>query len=131
MTEEYINLGLPSGTVWKNTNEDGYYEFDDAVSQFGFNFPSKEQWEELKNLCQWEWIGDGYRVTGPNGHSIVLPAEGYHSCNEDVNFLTYDGNYWSSMPKDSDYARGIYFDPSGVHMFSSNRYYGFFVRLVK
>ena len=128
---KYIDLGLPSGTFWAERNEEGLHTFEVAVSKYGDRLPTFEQLEELKAHCKWEWKGDGCKVTGPNGGSIFLPAEGYHSCNEDVNFLTYDGNYWSSMPKDSDYARGIYFDPSGVHMFSSLRCFELSVRLVK
>lgn len=134
MTEEYIDLGLPSGTMWKNTNEEGYYNFDDAVSQFGFNVPSKEQWEELKNLCQWEWIGNGYRVTGPNGNSITLPAEGIRFCDGNEYYVYYvgsEGFYWSSTPNVSDDAWRITFDSIGVSMYISYRCYGFFVRLVK
>lgn len=33
----YVDLGLPSGTLWKNSNEFGYYNFNDAVNRFGNN----------------------------------------------------------------------------------------------
>ena len=39
--------------------------------------------EELINKCKWEWgtynNTKGYKVTGPNGNSIFLPAGGYRS----------------------------------------------------
>lgn len=40
---EYVDLGLPSGTMWKLFIEDGYYTFDRAVEKFGSNLPTKEQ----------------------------------------------------------------------------------------
>ena len=51
----YTDLGLPSGTIWKNFNATGFYTYDDAVKQFGSRLPSKAQWEELKAECQWLW----------------------------------------------------------------------------
>ncbi len=42
--------------------------------------PTADQFEELFRLCQTEWTEQdgisGYRVTGPNGNSIFLPAAG-------------------------------------------------------
>ena len=74
----YTDLGLPSGTIWKNFNATGFYTSDEAVSQFGNRLPTKKQWEELKAECQWSWNGSGYKVTGPNGNSIVLPQRQFH-----------------------------------------------------
>lgn len=73
--EDYIDLGLPSGTLWKIKNETGYYTYDKAMSLFG-NLPTLEQILELKSECQWTINGSGYKVTGPNGNSIVLSAGG-------------------------------------------------------
>ena len=76
-SEGYVDLGLPSGTLWKNANEggdDALYNYDEAVRKFGNKLPTKQQLEELKNKCTWTWTGNGCRVTGPNGNSIFLPA---------------------------------------------------------
>lgn len=75
---DYVDLGLPSGTKWRDHNETNR-------CQYGSRAPSKVQWEELKNLCTWRWVGDGYMVTGLNGNYIILPAKGYE----------YDANVWS------------------------------------
>ena len=80
----YVDLGLPSGTLWKDKNESGFYSYDQAVSQFGSSLPSQGQWEELRSLCGWTWTGNGYKVIGPSGASIVLPAAGFRYCNETV-----------------------------------------------
>jgi hypothetical protein len=43
----------------------------------GWKMPTTAQLAELMNLCEWEFVGSGYKVTGPNGKSIFLPAAGY------------------------------------------------------
>ena len=127
----YTDLGLPSGTKWKNFNATGFYTYDEAVSQFGNRLPTKQQWQELKAECQWSWNGSGYKVTGPNGNSIVLPASGDRNCDGSVYYVGSDGNYWSSTPKDSDYAWYLYFYSGGVHVDNGRRCRGLSVRLVQ
>ena len=127
----YTDLGLPSGTKWKNFNATGFYTYDEAVSQFGNRLPTKEQWEELKAECQWSWNGSGYKITGPNGNSIVLPASGYRGCDGSVYHVGSYGSYWSSTPKDSDNAWDLHFDSGGVNVYYYSRCYGQYVRLVQ
>lgn len=43
----------------------------------GWRMPTTKELAELLNNCTWEFEGSGYRVTGPNGNSIFLPAAGY------------------------------------------------------
>lgn len=127
----YIDLGLPSGTLWKYQNEESLYDYDEAVSKFGSKLPTKEQCEELKNYCDWTWTGDGYRVKGSNGNFIFLPAAGYLYCNGNVNIEGSEGGYWSSSPSDSNDAWDLSFDSGTVSMISCNRCYGLSVRLVQ
>ena len=134
--KEYVDLGLPSGTLWKVVNEsdeDGFFPYDEAVSQFGSQLPTKEQWEELKDYCEWTWREPqgGYKVTGPNGKFIVLPAAGYRGCNGNVGSVGSSGNYKSSTPDDSDFAWVLYFDSGGVDMSENDRCGGASVRLVQ
>lgn len=77
----YVDLGLPSGTLWKDQNENGYYTFNDAVFQYGNRLPTKENIDELVKYCKWTWGGwepdtHYYKVTGPNGNSIIMPTSG-------------------------------------------------------
>ncbi|MBR2487100.1 MAG: hypothetical protein IKB46_04870 [Paludibacteraceae bacterium] len=135
LSQGYVDLGLPSGTIWKNSNEGGdnaRYTYNEAVSRFGNKLPTKQQLEELKNKCIWTWTGNGCKVTGPNGNSIFLPAAGFRSCRGDV----YDGDgstsdYWSSTPKDSDAAWILGFYSDVVEVNSLRRCYGLSVRLVQ
>ena len=132
----YTDLGLPSGTKWKNFNATGFYTYDEAVSQFGDRLPTKGQWEELKAECKWTWNGSGYKITGPNGNSIVLPASGIRYCDGSVKYVGSFGYYWSSTPGDSGDAWYLYFGSGGVYMNYGSRYngsrcYGHAVRLVQ
>lgn len=128
----YVDLGLPSGTLWKDQNEaGGLYSYDQAMAKFGSSLPTKEQLEELKNSCRWTWNGNGYKVEGPSGESIVLPAAGCRNCDGSVNDVGSDGNYWSSTPNGSENAWYLYFGSGKVSMYLSNRCYSLSVRLVR
>jgi len=133
----YVELGLPSGTKWKTSNEtkdkgDVYYTYDEAVSTFGDMLPTKEQFDELRVYCTWEWQNNGgYKVTGVNGNSIVLPAAGGRNCDGDVYDVGHSGYYWSSTPTGSDYAWYLNFTSGGVVMNDYYRCSGFAVRLVQ
>ena len=110
-----VDLGLPSGTLWNVTNESGFYDYDSAVRKYGKNLPTLDQWKELKRFCTWEWIGNGYKVSGENGKFIILPAAGERHC--DGNRYRYVGSrgyYWSSTPCDSEKAWAISFGSNGT-----------------
>ena len=129
---EYVDLGLPSGTLWKSKNEKGmYYTYEEAVSQFGDQLPTREQFAELRAFCTWTWNGKGYVVKGDNGNSIVLQAAGYRGCSGDVDGVGLYGDYWSSSPLDSDRAWRLYFSSGKVDMYYNYRCSGRSVRLVQ
>lgn len=129
----YVDLGLPSGTLWKAENEDcGLIKYDQAVNFYGNSLPTKEQWEELKNSCIWTWTGNGYKVKGKSGESIVLPAAG---CRSNYDGTLYNvgsnGNYWSSTPNGSGGAWDLYFYSGGVYVSHDFRCSSQSVRLVR
>ena len=128
----YVDLGLPSGTLWKDQNESGgFYTYDQAVSKFGNSLPTKEQLEELKSACRWTWNGNGYKVLGPSGESIVLPAAGYRYCDGSVDNVGSCGYYWSSTPRGSKGAWFLFFYSGGVYLDYGSRCHGLSVRLVR
>ena len=125
----WIDLGLPSGTLWRCCNEGaskpedfgGYYHFG-AVS----SAPSLDQIKELLNNCSNSWTRmngvNGRIFTGPSGGTIFLPAAG------DVwdgvfYYVGSSGYYWSSTPIDEDSAYDLYFDFYGADWHSSRWYY--------
>lgn len=108
---EYVDLGLPSGTLWATCNigankpeEYGdYFEFENWDSSL--QVPTKEEFEELKDKCKWEFTTynskKGFKVIGPNGNSIFLPAAGVNK-NSSFYYRIECGNYWSSTQCKND-----------------------------
>ena len=100
-----------------------------------WRMPTRDEINELTTKCNWQWTSlngvNGYRVTGPNGNSIFLPAAVYRSGAE----LNFRGNYWSSSLYDytSHCAYALYFNDGsfypGMQMHYS-RYCGLSVRPV-
>ena len=76
--------------------------YDDAArANWGgsWRMPTKEEQDELRTKCTWEWKElngkKGYKVTGPNGNFIFLPAAGYFYSSS-LNNAGSGGYYWSS-----------------------------------
>ena len=78
-----------------------YSEDDAATVNWGgsWRMPTDDELTELSEQCKWRWTThngeDGYKVIGPNGNSIFLPAAGYM----EEGTLYYAGSYgyyWSS-----------------------------------
>lgn len=98
-------------------------QYDVARQKWGgsWRMPTIEEFNELIIKCSWIWIlhNDsvyGYKVTGPNGNSIFLPAAGYRN-----GYLfdgTCDGFYWSASFYDDGY-NGL----SWVNWFGNGYYY--------
>jgi len=128
---EWVNIGLPSGTLWKSTNEPGIFGYYDATSRYGSSLPTKEELQELKDVCQWLWTGSGFKVTGPNGKSIYLPAEGYRHFDGSKYGSGAYGNYWSRTPDDTGKAWELYFYRGGIYTNSNSISEGLSVRLVR
>ena len=81
---EYVDLGLPSGTLWakdykKESNEVLYLPYGKASC---LNIPTEEQWNELEEECVFQYINYNpgnlaYAVCiGPNGNTIVFNTKG-------------------------------------------------------
>lgn len=82
---EYIDLGLPSGTLWSSEYEeiDGrelYLPYNQVIDK---SIPTTEQWKELLEICKWESdrssggsVFYGAYCIGPNGNSIKFKARG-------------------------------------------------------
>ena len=99
-----------------------------------WRMPTEAEQQELCDNCTWTWTTlngvNGYRVTGPNGNSIFLPAAGYRYGTE-VYSRGSAGYYCSSSllsyPIEAYY---LCFYSSDYVWSSYNRYYGLTVRPV-
>lgn len=127
-----VDLGLPSGTLWKEKDEPGgLYTYEQAINNFGNKLPTAKQLQELKEKCRWSWNGRGYKVTGPNGNFIVLPASGYRSWRGHIDNVGIYGYYWSSTPVGTEKAWELAFRSGEVDMYAAERVNGLSVRLVQ
>ncbi len=104
---QFVDLGLPSGTLWKQTNETIEYSFADAIRYFDGFLPTSGQFKELIDNCQWKWTGHGYKVIGVNGKSIYLSAE-FKRGNNNL------GAFWSTTKDGHEYCYGLLCYPSRV-----------------
>lgn len=126
----YVDLGLSSGTLWKNSNENGLYDFDDAKSRFGNSLPTKRQMDELTNQCRWTKKSNGFTVVGPNGNSIFIPNNGFYDC--EGTYSNYDGiQIWSSSLDEDFWAWCLSCNSDVVSVTNEGRCCKFAVRLVK
>ena len=92
---EYVDLGLPSGTLWASSNlmDDGVtclMPFEEANI---YELPSQEQFDELRQNCRWIPITNrngivGVKCIGKNRNSIQF-------------------NFFGSYVKPSGYREGL------------------------
>ena len=80
-TVEYVDLGLPSGTLWAKTNYGSaspeQFGKECTVEELPEGLPTYEQAYELIEKCEFSPImfvdfSKGWRVTGPNGNSLFF-----------------------------------------------------------
>ncbi len=116
----------------------GNAEYDAATANWGgdWRMPTYDEQRELLDRCTWTWATEndvnGYKVTGPNGNSIFLPAAGfrYGSSLDDSGSRGY---YWSSTPCDYNLdcsAYYLFFTSDFQYMSSYYRNLGLSVRPV-
>lgn len=124
---EVIDLGL--SVKWRAYNVDAsspeefgsYYLWDGtdiAQTHLGQNWymPTMEEGRELIEQCVWEWMSYngtlGFKVTGPNGNSIFMPAGGWiHASTGQLVYFEEEGNYWTITGNGGSYAYDIEFTP--------------------
>ncbi len=115
----------------------GNAQYDAARANWGdsWRMPTIAEFEELCKKCKWKWTSQGrhkgYKVTGPNGKSIFLPAAGWRGGSGTSGVGEY-GYFWSSSlsSSDSDIAHSLYFFSCYHDTFSGYRIYGYSVRPV-
>lgn len=75
---------------------------DTARENWGgtWRMPTDEEFNELIEKCIWIWTNqnghNGYKITGPSGQSIFLPASGWKEDTE-VKYAGEHGDYWTNV----------------------------------
>ena len=116
----------------------GNAQYDAATANWGgdWRMPTRDEMNELSNNCTWEWIKQngvrGYKVTGPNGNCIFLPAVGYFSGTSYYSGGCGYSYYWSStLFSTATNASNLRFDSGSRYTNNNSRDYGYSVRPVK
>ncbi len=112
-------------------------EHDAAAANWGgsWRMPTTDELNELMTKCTWTLESqngvNGYKVTGPNGNSIFLPAAGGGRFGSSFDYVAF-GYYWSSSlgTSVSNSAYGLYFYSGYVDWYYGDRYNGLSVRAV-
>ena len=141
-----------SSTYEKKISEiKGDNRYDAARANWGNNWrlPTMQEFQELNSRCSWTWTTlegrQGYKITGPNGNSIFLPAAGFilgstlNEANADgtpwsssPNETNSYGYYWTSTPngEDTQYACRLYFSNDSHGLYWGSRSSGLCIRPV-
>ena len=112
----------------------------DVAKNWGgsWRMPSKAEFEELVNKCTWKWTTvsgtNGYKVTGSNGISIFLPANGSYFATEKGAKAGIWGEYWTGTFKNTtdfySHAYALTFTQSKKNIDGCYRYVGLAIRPV-
>ena len=124
-----------NGEATINSDISGNAQYDAATANWGgsWRMPTKEEQQELIDNCTWRWTTQngvkGYKVTGPNGNHIFLPAAGWRN---GTSLINDDVDYWSSTPNDYSYgsAYGLFFYDGAEYVSYIYRGFGLTVRPV-
>lgn len=113
---EYVDLGLPSGTLWSSNyledeNNETVYVLQEKSK--AFDIPTVEQWQELVRECRWEQkserIDDSYGFyhyhdwaicLGPNGNRIIFEKTGLYEIQTEK-VRTNEVLFWLKKGKNS------------------------------
>lgn len=115
---DWVDLGLPSGTLWATTNVGAstpggygsYLRWSTRAVDWGgsWRMPTWDECSELisssNTTMKWERQDGhyGHRITGKNGNSIFLPATGWKTdFISDVMQVGETAHYWSSTLDES------------------------------
>ena len=124
------NVDLPSYT--------GNPQYDLATAKWGEGWytPTKQQWDELIEYCDWDYV----MINGINGvlftsrktyNTIFLPSTGYTDDETyKLKYTTYNLAYWSSTGARSNGAHAYIANYEQGYMTTTNRYVAHCVRAV-
>ena len=129
---EYVDLGLPSGTLWaadyERINGNEAIEYLPYEKAYLLNIPTKEQWEELLGVCRWNYKCISSKTMyficiGPNGNTITFPCYGSIQNGESTTYPTY-AMFWIHDEEEE-------LEKNAVHMHYYSRQYKEVVKTYK
>ena len=93
---EYVDLGLPSGTLWsmdyeKVNNERAYIPYEKALE---YTIPTIEQCKELFESCKFLLKNGLFFCLGPNGNHITFSQTGFKQIGDEDPLCDMMCFYW-------------------------------------
>lgn len=150
---EYVDLGLPSGTLWSSDyclidndfdimafcNKESYKSYQNVDN---LSLPTEEQWQELITICKWEFSTHEYiknqrsywpiKCVGPNGIVIRFDSTG---CIKSDTLTNVHKTYFWLKNKNNNFDKQVAYIDCKNHNFSKTTTlfcgYKLPVRLVK
>lgn len=130
---QYDTSTLSCDMLFKNI---GGTRFDIVRATWGgkWRLPTTIEVKELKDKCKWEWTvshGEkGYKVTGPNGKHIFLPANGFRQGTVSICEQVM-GCYWTdTLNNHTNLPVCLCFGNGTIQIKNYSRYLGFSIRPV-
>ena len=143
---EYIDLGLPSGTLWKSCNvgakepfEIGeYIQFDSVPNIVNYReVPTSSDYEELIHYTSRRWDPDKkgvWLISKTNGNEIFFPACGFKSFSQGYKYnidVNDAGYYWISTEYNGSKGKCFCFDISDTEISQLMKVSSLCVRSIK
>lgn len=113
---EYVDLGLPSGTLWSSNyveDENNEILYVTQENSKAFNIPTVAQWQELVRVCRWEQGSKRIDTSisscqfqnlaiclGPNGNRIIFEVTGLYEIKSTLE-RTGEVLFWLKEEKNS------------------------------
>ncbi|MBR3029054.1 MAG: hypothetical protein IKH58_13055 [Bacteroidales bacterium] len=112
---EYVDLGLPSGTLWaadfeKDCGANIYLPYGKAQN---YSIPTEEQWNELKECCEWKYDIErsGFKQVkciGPNGNYISFERTRMRKAN-DLDYTDEAAYFWINKEESDNLKSAVKF----------------------
>lgn len=118
---EFVDLGLPSGTLWASDylkDTEGKVRYLPYMEAKEHSLPSIEQWKELEQYCRWDasLLSDKSKIfhcVGLNGNVISFSQTGFIESSSCIDFA--NARMW--LKDDSEK-----FDKQSILMYSGKKF---------
>lgn len=127
----FVDLGLPSGTLWKSHDEPGFFSQSAKDSLYAGQLPTMLQFYELWTQCTWTREQLGYRVEGKNGNHIMMPSYAYCASNGREFALGQYTSYWLALDSSSNTVYYVFANMKKVGLAIDSFHTSRMVRLVQ
>lgn len=133
----YVDLGLPSGTLWAIDSYDEYGDSHFYTHKTEFTYrelknvlktcdvPTKEQWQELYDYCEIDKLGENngklkLKFTN-NNSALIFNTDNYWTSSQDANSDYFYVTLEANEPKFHVGNRNSYFLPAKNILFVMNK----------